>query len=394
MNRALIVILLAVTLDSIGIGLVFPILPSLLRDVSHSGEVATIYGAMLALYALMQFVFSPVLGMLSDRFGRRPVLLVSLAGAAMDYLIMAYTPHLWMLVLGRAIAGLTSANMAVATAYITDISAEDERAKRFGYFSACFGIGFVLGPLLGGVLGEVWVRAPFLLAAGLNALNFLLALLVLPESHKGTRKPVTLAGLNPFTSINWAIGVQALLPFLAIYLVFNFIGQVYGTIWVLFGEDRFGWSTFWVGMSLAGFGICMALVQAFLPGPITKRVGERGALYLGMAFEGTACLLTAFATEGWMLFVLMPLFALGGVGMPALQSMVTRQVAGDSQGRLQGVLASVASISAIIGPLVYSGIYFWSRDVWIGTVWVFCALIFLFCVPIVRSIRDASPQPA
>jgi DHA1 family tetracycline resistance protein-like MFS transporter len=286
MNRALIVILLAVTLDSIGIGLVFPILPSLLRDVSHSGEVATIYGAMLALYALMQFVFSPVLGMLSDRFGR------------------------------------------------------------------------------------------------------------LPESHKGTRKPVTLAGLNPFTSINWAIGVQALLPFLAIYLVFNFIGQVYGTIWVLFGEDRFGWSTFWVGMSLAGFGICMALVQAFLPGPITKRVGERGALYLGMAFEGTACLLTAFATEGWMLFVLMPLFALGGVGMPALQSMVTRQVAGDSQGRLQGVLASVASISAIIGPLVYSGIYFWSRDVWIGTVWVFCALIFLFCVPIVRSIRDASPQPA
>ena len=155
MNKALIVILAAVTIDAIGIGLIFPILPALLREVAHTGEVATLFGIMLALYSAMQFLFSPVLGVLSDRFGRRPVLLISLAGAAIDYLIMAFAPELWMLVLGRAIAGLTSANMAVATAYITDISAEDERAQRFGYFHAMFGIGFIIGPVLGGVAGRL-----------------------------------------------------------------------------------------------------------------------------------------------------------------------------------------------------------------------------------------------
>ena len=168
MNKALIVILAAVMLDAIGIGLIFPILPALLRDVAHTAEVATLFGIMLALYSAMQFLFSPMLGVLSDRYGRRPVLLISLAGAAIDYLIMAFAPELWMLVLGRAIAGITSANMAVATAYITDISPEEERAKRFGYFHAMFGIGFIIGPVLGGVLGDFWVRAPFIAAAVLN----------------------------------------------------------------------------------------------------------------------------------------------------------------------------------------------------------------------------------
>src|ERR1044071_6461905 len=172
MNKALVVILAAVTLDAVGIGLIFPILPALLRDVAHTAEVAPLFGLMLALYSAMQFLFSPVLGVLSDRYGRRPVLLVSLAGAAIDYLIMAFAPELWMLVLGRAIAGVTSANMAVATAYITDITTEDERAKRFGYFHAMFGIGFIIGPVIGGILGDIWVRAPFLVAAGLNAVNF------------------------------------------------------------------------------------------------------------------------------------------------------------------------------------------------------------------------------
>src|SRR5688500_12445309 len=185
MNKPLIVILAAVMLDAVGIGLIFPILPALLRDVGHITEVATLLGLMLALYSAMQFLFSPVLGVLSDRYGRRPVLLVSLAGAAIDYLVMAFAPELWLLVLGRAIAGVTSANMAVATAYITDISAEDERAKRFGYFHAMVGIGFIIGPVIGGILGDIWVRAPFLVAAGLNAVNFALALFVLPESRKG-----------------------------------------------------------------------------------------------------------------------------------------------------------------------------------------------------------------
>ena len=206
MNRPLIIIYLTVILDAVGIGLIFPILPALLKDVTHVGEIAPYVGVMFALYAAMQFLFSPILGVLSDRYGRRPVLLLSLAGAAIDYLFMAFAPFLWMLILGRAIAGITSANMAIATAYITDISAEEQRAQRFGLFHAMFGIGFIIGPVLGGLLGDYWVRAPFIAAAVLNGLNFALALFVLPESRKGDASArFDLKNLNPLRPLGWAL---------------------------------------------------------------------------------------------------------------------------------------------------------------------------------------------
>ncbi|MCF1742593.1 Tet(A)/Tet(B)/Tet(C) family tetracycline efflux MFS transporter [Paradevosia shaoguanensis] len=387
MPKGLLVILVAVTLDSVGIGLVFPILPELLREVAHESNIAVLYGGFLSLYALMQFVFAPVLGMLSDRFGRRPVLLVSLAGAAVDYLVLAFAPQLWMLVLGRAIAGITSANIAVATAYIADISPEETRAQRFGYLNACFGIGFILGPVIGGLLGEYWIRAPFLLAAVFNAVNFALALFLLPESRPGERRPLNLAELNPFKSIYWALSFRMLLPLVGLWLAFNFLGQVYGTIWVLFSEDRFDFSPMLVGLSLASFGVFHAGAQAFLTGPVAAKFGEQRALIIGMAFETTACLILAFATHGWILFALAPLFALGGVGIPALQSLLTRQVGEDKQGQLQGVLASMVSIASIFGPLFYSGIYFATRDTWLGTVWIVTVIIYLCCLPIILSIR-------
>ncbi|CDP53663.1 Tet(A)/Tet(B)/Tet(C) family tetracycline efflux MFS transporter [Paradevosia shaoguanensis] len=387
MPKGLLVILVAVTLDSVGIGLVFPILPELLREVAHESNIAVLYGGFLSLYALMQFVFAPVLGMLSDRFGRRPVLLVSLAGAAVDYLVLAFAPQLWMLVLGRAIAGITSANIAVATAYIADISPEETRAQRFGYLNACFGIGFILGPVIGGLLGEYWIRAPFLLAAVFNAVNFALALFLLPESRPGERKPLNLAELNPFKSIYWALSFRMLLPLVGLWLAFNFLGQVYGTVWVLFSEDRFDFSPMLVGLSLASFGVFHAGAQAFLTGPVAAKFGEQRALIIGMAFETTACLILAFATHGWILFALAPLFALGGVGIPALQSLLTRQVGEDKQGQLQGVLASMVSIASIFGPLFYSGIYFATRDTWLGTVWIVTVIIYLCCLPIILSIR-------
>src|SRR5450631_422122 len=187
MNKPLIVIFTAIGLDAVGIGLIFPILPRLLEDVTHVHNVAPYIGTMTALYAVMQFIFAPVLGTLSDRLGRRPVLLLSLAGAAINYVVMAFAPQLWMLLLGRAVAGLTGANISVATAYITDISPEDERARRFGLFNATFGIGFIFGPVLGGVLGDYWLRLPFIAAAVLNACNLLLALVVLPESRTPSR---------------------------------------------------------------------------------------------------------------------------------------------------------------------------------------------------------------
>ena len=188
MTKPLLVIYAAIGLDAVGIGLVFPILPRLIEDVTHGADVAPYIGVMTALYAVMQFIFAPVLGALSDRLGRRPVLLVSLAGAAINYVILAFAPQLWLLLVGRAIAGRSSANLSVATAYITDVTPEAERARRFGLMSAMFGAGFIVGPVLGGVLGDTWVRLPFLAAAGLNAANLLLALLVLPESRMPSRE--------------------------------------------------------------------------------------------------------------------------------------------------------------------------------------------------------------
>ncbi|HTN61420.1 MAG TPA: TCR/Tet family MFS transporter, partial [Devosia sp.] len=334
MNKALVVILAAVTIDAIGIGLIFPILPALLRDVAHTGDVATLFGIMLALYSAMQFLFSPVLGVLSDRFGRRPVLLISLAGAAIDYVIMAFAPHLWMLVLGRAIAGLTSANMAVATAYITDISAEEERARRFGYFHAMFGIGFIIGPVLGGLLGDYWVRAPFIAAALLNTVNFALALFVLPESRAGQAvQKFQWSTLNPFIPLKWALTFKALIPLMAIFVIMNFVGTMYGTVWALVSEDNFGWTGLMIGLSLGAFGFFHAGAQAFLTGPAVARLGERWALVTGMGFELTALLILGFTSQGWVMFAVAPLFALGGIGMPALQSLTTTQVDGDKQGQ-------------------------------------------------------------
>ena len=391
MNKPLIVILAAVMLDAVGIGLIFPILPALLRDVGHITEVAALLGLMLALYSACQFLFSPILGVLSDRFGRRPVLLVSLAGAAIDYLIMAFAPHLWILVLGRAISGITSANMAVATAYITDISSEEERAKRFGLFHAMFGIGFIIGPVLGGILGDLWVRAPFIAAALLNGANLALAFFVLPESRPGKADAkFDFDTLNPFKPLRWALTFTALIPLMAIFVIMNFVGTMYGTIWALFGEDSFQWNGMMIGLSLGAFGVFHAGAQAFLTGPAVAKLGERWALVLGMACELAALLLLGMATQGWVLFALAPLFALGGIGMPALQSLVTTQVGEDKQGQLQGVLASLVSLAAVFGPLFFSFVYFGLVDTWPGLIWIVGAAIYLLALPLMLGIKRRS----
>lgn len=387
MNKPLIVILGAVMLDSIGIGLIFPILPALLREVGHTSQIATMLGLMLALYAACQFLFSPVLGVLSDRFGRRPVLLISLAGAAIDYVIMAFAPQLWMLVLGRAIAGISSANMAVATAYITDISTEEQRAKRFGYFHAMFGIGFIIGPVLGGLLGDFWVRAPFIAAAVLNGANFAVALFLLPESRPGAAGgKITLDTLNPFTPLRWALTFKALIPLMGLFVILNFVGTIYGTTWAVYSEDVFQWTGLTIGLSLGAFGVFHALAQAFLTGPVVARLGERRSLLLGMAFEIGAMLTLAFTPHGWVLFAMAPVFAMGGIGMPALQSLTTRQVDGERQGQLQGVLASLVSLSAVFGPVFFSAIYFVVRPNWPGMIWLVAIAVYLLALPLMLGI--------
>jgi MFS transporter, DHA1 family, tetracycline resistance protein len=394
-NRPLLVILAAVTLDSIGIGLIFPILPKLLEQVTHVDNIAPYVGLMFALYAAIQFVFSPVLGVMSDRFGRRPVLLISLAGAAIDYLFMAFAPELWMLVVGRAIAGFTSANMAVATAYITDITPEEQRAQRFGMFHAMFGIGFVIGPVLGGLLGDVWVRAPFIAAALLNGLNFALALFVLPESRPGRRDTkFDLKALNPLVPLAWAFALKGLLPLILVFFILNFVGNMYGTVWALYGYDAFEWNSFMVGASLAGYGVFHAAVQALLPGPATKRLGEKNALLVGMACECVGLVLIGFASQGWVVFAVLPLFALGGIGIPAFQSLATRHAPEDKQGQLQGVMASIVSLGSIFGPLYFATFYYGIKDWWPGLIWIIGVGTYLPAIPLILLMRNRQAAPA
>ncbi|UFZ01722.1 TCR/Tet family MFS transporter [Bradyrhizobium ontarionense] len=387
MTKSLVVIYVAIVLDAVGIGLIFPILPSLLQDVTHAQNVAPYLGIMTALYAAMQFVCAPVLGSLSDRLGRRPLLLISLAGATVNYLFLAFAPNLWMLLLGRAIAGITSANVSVATAYITDISAEEERARRFGLLNAMFGLGFIVGPVLGGMLGDHWLRLPFIAAAVLNGCNFVLALVSLPESHPPSRDKIDIALLNPLRPLRWVFSMKSLLPIVLLFFLFSATGEAYGVCWALWGSDTFQWSGLWIGLSLGAFGVCQTLAQAFLPGPAVRLLTERGAILTGVAGVCVALTAMAFATQSWMVFGAMPLFALGGVGMPALQSIATRQVDGGLQGQLQGVLASTVSLASIFAPLGFSSFYFVVRAQWPGAIWLSVVAIYAITIPFVVSLR-------
>ena len=387
MNKPLLVIFTAIVLDAVGIGLIFPILPSLLKEVTHTNNVAPYIGILTALYAIMQFVFAPVLGALSDRIGRRPVLLISLAGAAVNYLFLAFAPNLWLLLLGRAIAGLTSANTSVAAAYITDISPEDQRARRFGLFNAMFGIGFIIGPVLGGALGDHWLRLPFIAAAALNACNFLMAVFILPESRPLTRQPLDLAALNPLAPLRWLATRKGLLPIILIFFVFSATGEAYGTTWALWGNDTFHWNGLWIGLSLGAFGVCQTLAQACLPGPAVKLLGERAAILTGVVGTCIALTVMAFATQGWIVFAIMPVFALGGIGVPALQSLATRQVDDSQQGQFQGVLASAVSLASIVAPLGFSTLYLVIRARWPGAIWLSVVAVFTLGALLVLRLR-------
>jgi len=396
MNRPLVVIFAAIGLDAAGIGLIFPILPRLLEEVTHSQDIAPTIGIMTALYAVMQFIFAPVLGALSDNFGRRPVLLISLAGAAVNYIVMAFAPQLWMLLLGRAIAGLTSANVSVAAAYITDISSEDKRARRFGLFNAMFGVGFIIGPVLGGLLGDYWLRLPFIVAAVLNACNLLLALFILPESRTPARQKIDLAALNPLRPLRWAFSMKALLPIILVYFILSATGEAYGTCWALWGFDTFQWNGLWIGLSLGTFGVCQTLVQALLPGPATRLLGERRAVLVGIACACVALFAMAFASHGWIVFAIMPIFALGDIGTPAFQAIAARQVDPARQGQLQGVMTSTMSLASIIAPLAFSTFYFVVQKQWPGAIWLSVVLVYVIAVPLVfwGTHTGGTPQPA
>jgi DHA1 family tetracycline resistance protein-like MFS transporter len=392
-KNPLIVIFTAIALDAIGIGLIFPILPDLLGEVTHAANIASFIGITTAIYATMQFLFAPALGALSDRLGRRPVLLISLCGAAISYMFMAFSSTLWMLLIGRAVAGITSANMAVATAYITDVTPEDKRAARFGVSSAMFGVGFIIGPVLGGLLGDYWIRLPFIIAAAFNVCNMLLAYFVLPESHKPQKGKIGLAILNPLRPMKWIFSVKGLAPIILVFFIFGFSGEAYGTCWALWGTDAFKWNGVWIGLSLGTFGICQLLLQVFVTGPAVKLLGERTAIFISVACGCLALVVMAFAKQSWIIFAIMPVFALGGIGFPALQSLSTKQVKKSQQGQFQGVLAAVVSLSSIIAPLIFSSIYFLVQKQWPGAIWLSVSFVDMLIVLIVINLRLKKAEP-
>lgn len=347
-------ILVTVLLDVLTFSLTIPVFPSLIRQFAASEASAAWWmGAMIAAFSIMQFLFAPILGALSDRFGRRKVILASIAGMAIDQLFMAFAPGLVWLLMGRLVAGLTAANVTAANAYIADVSGPQDRAKNFGMMGAAFGVGFITGPALGGVLGEIDLRLPFMVAAGLAALNFLYGLLVLPESlHPSNRRAFSWARANPVGSLRALAMHPAVLGLAASRTCMVLAMGVMQMVWVLYTTKRFGWSELDNGLSLAAVGLTTVLVQGVLIDRIVKKLGEPRTALLGIGLESTAYAGYGMATSATVFSAFIPIHSMSGISSPAIQSIVARSVGADEQGAVQGAFASMQSLTFILAPLI------------------------------------------
>jgi DHA1 family tetracycline resistance protein-like MFS transporter len=354
MRPAVIFIMITVMIDAMGIGLIIPVMPDLILQVNGGGlSQAALWGGMLATsFAVMQFLFSPVLGGLSDRFGRRPVLLISLVVMAADYVIMALAGSIWLLLVGRVIGGITAATQATASAYMADISAPGERTKNFGLIGAAFGAGFVLGPLIGGLLAEYGARAPFWAAAALASANVIFGWFVLKETLDPAKaRAFNWRRANPLGTLKQLGKLPGVRRLLAVYFLYYVAFAVYPSVWAYFGQARFDWSPSVIGMSLGLFGVAMALVQAIAIRLALNTFGEKRTVVIGHLFAvGTYCGI-ALITSGTVTLLLTPIAALAGMIPPALQGIMSRQVDDNAQGELQGALSSASSLAMILSPM-------------------------------------------
>ncbi|MFY0636107.1 MAG: MFS transporter [Vannielia sp.] len=359
-NGPLFFILATLMLDAIGIGIVFPIMPDLMERVGagNVGEGSLWAGVLMAAYAGAQFVFGPVVGSISDAWGRRPVLLVALACLSLDYVVMALADTFWLLLLGRTLAGVAGATYITATAYVSDITPKHQRAARFGLIGAAFGIGFVMGPALGGVVAGWHVTAPFWLAAGLAAANLCLGLLVLPESLKQeNRRAFGARDMNPFASFRRAFALPGLAVPLICLALFEFANMVYPVLWAFWGKAALGWSTLAVGLSLSAYGALMALSQGVVMPLAVARLGERRLVVLGLVISGFAMAVFGFATTTWIVVLVMPLAALSDLVPPTLTAIAANGAGEDEQGMVQGVIAALASLAAVLAPLIFTPLF-------------------------------------
>lgn len=359
-SAALGFIFVTLLIDVIGIGIIIPIVPVLIQELTGEGlSQASVYGGwLLFAYAFMQFVFAPVLGGLSDQYGRRPILLASLFGFAVDYSIAALAPTLSWLFVARVLAGITGASFTTASAYIADISTPEKRSQNFGIIGAAFGLGFIVGPVIGGILGQYGSRVPFIAAAVLSILNWLYGYFILPESlPQEKRRKFDFKRANPLGSFMRLMKFPAIFS-LAIAMFFLYVaGQVNPAIWSYFTMLKFNFDEAWVGYSLGFVGLMVAIVQGGLIRMVIPLLGDWKALVIGFLFNIVGFVAFAYSTQVWMLFAFIVPFSLGGFAGPALQGIISKQVPDNEQGELQGSLTSLMSISSIIGPPIFTGLF-------------------------------------
>ncbi|WP_313156362.1 TCR/Tet family MFS transporter [Sphingobacterium multivorum] len=355
-------IFITLLIDITGWGIILPVVPKLVGELIHGDitEAATYGGWLGFAYAFTQFICAPMVGNLSDRYGRRPILLISLLGFGLDYLLLALAPSIGWLFVGRILAGLTGASISTASSYIADVSTDETRTKNFGLIGAAFGLGFIIGPVLGGLLGHYGARIPFYVASVLCLLNFLYGYFILPESLDETkRRPFEWRRANPIGSLK-LLAKHPKISSLVIALILVYIGlHAVQSNWHFFTMYKFDWSERIVGMSLGVLGLLLGLVQGVLIRWTTPKLGEQKSIYYGLIFYALGLFLFSFAAEGWMMMLFLIPYSLGGICGPSLQSMISKSIPSNQQGELQGALTSLVSATSVVGPPMMTNLFYY-----------------------------------
>jgi DHA1 family tetracycline resistance protein-like MFS transporter len=360
---ALSFIFITLLIDVIGLGIIIPVLPNLIQELTGGSlsEASQYGGWMLFAYSFMQFICAPIMGALSDQFGRRPVLLASLFGFGLDYILMAFAPTIGLLFLGRIIAGMMGASFTTASAYIADISTPEKRAQNFGLIGAAFGLGFIVGPMIGGLLGPFGSRVPFMVAAALTLLNWLYGYFILPESlSQENRRKFEWKRSNPIGSLFNLKRYPVIMGLVASLVLVYIAAHAVQTNWAYYTIEKFKWDTKMIGISLAVVGVFSAIVQGGLIRIIIPKLGQEKSVYVGLALYAVGLLLFAVASQSWMMFAFTLVYCLGGIAGPALQGIISTVVPANEQGELQGALTSLLSITSIIGPPLMTNVFAFS----------------------------------